>query len=41
MSFAVAGLLTEAPVVVRGWSSVATSFPEFLDLLGRAQGRYA
>jgi len=41
MSFAVAGLLTEAPVIVRGWSSVATSFPEFLDLLGRAQGRYA
>ena len=40
MSFAVAGLRTEEPVVVKGWSSVATSFPEFLDLLGRAQGRY-
>jgi 3-phosphoshikimate 1-carboxyvinyltransferase len=40
MSFAVAGLRTQAPVVVKGWSSVATSFPEFLDLLGRAQGRY-
>jgi 3-phosphoshikimate 1-carboxyvinyltransferase len=41
MSFAVAGLLADAPVVVKGWSGVATSFPEFLDLLGRAQGRYA
>ena len=41
MSFAVAGLRAERPVVVKGWSSVATSFPEFLDLLGRAQGRYA
>jgi len=40
MSFAVAGLRAEEPVVVKGWSSVATSFPEFLDLLGRAQGRY-
>jgi len=40
MSFAVAGLRTQEPVVVKGWSSVATSFPEFLDLLGRAQGRY-
>jgi 3-phosphoshikimate 1-carboxyvinyltransferase len=41
MSFAVAGLLADAPVVVKGWSGVASSFPEFLDLLGRAQGRYA
>lgn len=40
MSFAVAGLRTEEPVVVKGWSSVSTSFPEFLDLLGRARGRY-
>lgn len=40
MSFAVAGLRSEEPVVVKGWSSVSTSFPEFLDLLGRAQGRY-
>ena len=39
MSFAVAGLRAEEPVVVKGWSSVSTSFPEFLDLLGRAQGR--
>jgi 3-phosphoshikimate 1-carboxyvinyltransferase len=40
MSFAVAGLRADEPVVVKGWSSVATSFPQFLDLLGRAQGRY-
>ncbi|HZK51095.1 MAG TPA: 3-phosphoshikimate 1-carboxyvinyltransferase [Actinomycetota bacterium] len=40
MAFAVAGLRSEEPVVVKGWSSVSTSFPEFLDLLGRAQGRY-
>lgn len=40
MAFAVAGLRSEEPVVVRGWNSVGTSFPEFLDLLGRAQGRY-
>jgi len=40
MSFAVAGLRAEEAVVVKGWNSVATSFPEFLDLLGRAQGRY-
>ncbi|CAN5602307.1 3-phosphoshikimate 1-carboxyvinyltransferase [soil metagenome] len=39
MSFAVAGLRAEEPVVVKGWSSVSTSFPEFLDLLGRAQER--
>lgn len=41
MSFAVAGLRAEQPVAVTGWSSVSTSFPEFLDLLGRAQGRHA
>jgi len=40
MAFAVAGLRSEEPVVVEGWSSVSTSFPEFLDLIGRAQGRY-
>jgi 3-phosphoshikimate 1-carboxyvinyltransferase len=40
MSFAVAGLRSEQPVAVKGWSSVAASFPEFLDLLGRAQGRF-
>lgn len=37
MSFAVAGLVAEDNVRVRGWSSVDTSFPEFLDLLGKAQ----
>ncbi|MGH2752588.1 MAG: 3-phosphoshikimate 1-carboxyvinyltransferase [Actinomycetota bacterium] len=41
MSFAVAGLRAGEPVTVGGWSSVDTSFPEFLDLLGRAQGRHA
>ena len=38
MSFAVAGLVSEGNVKVGGWSSVATSFPEFLDLLGTVQG---
>ena len=37
MSFAVAGLVADANVKVRGWSCVDTSFPEFLDLLGEAQ----
>jgi 3-phosphoshikimate 1-carboxyvinyltransferase len=41
MSFALAGLLSETNVRVEGWSSVETSFPEFLDVLGRAQGRLA
>jgi 3-phosphoshikimate 1-carboxyvinyltransferase len=41
MSFALAGLLSEANVRVEGWSSVETSFPEFLDVLGKAQGRLA
>ena len=41
MSFAVAGLGATGSVKVEGWSCVNTSFPEFLDLLGRAQGRYA
>ncbi|MBW3594632.1 MAG: 3-phosphoshikimate 1-carboxyvinyltransferase [Actinobacteria bacterium] len=39
MSFAVAGLVAEDNVKVRGWSCVDTSFPEFLDLLGKAQRR--
>lgn len=39
MSFAVAGLVAESNVVVDGWSCVDTSFPGFLDVLGRAQGR--
>lgn len=37
MSFAVAGLVADSNVKVRGWSCVDTSFPEFLDLLGEAQ----
>jgi 3-phosphoshikimate 1-carboxyvinyltransferase len=37
MSFAVAGLVADSNVKVRGWSCVGTSFPEFLDLLGEAQ----
>ena len=37
MSFAVAGLTAESNVKVKGWSCVDTSFPEFLDLLGRVQ----
>lgn len=37
MSFAAAGLVADSNVKVRGWSCVETSFPEFLDLLGRAQ----
>jgi 3-phosphoshikimate 1-carboxyvinyltransferase len=40
MSFAVAGLVAAGSVKVEGWSCVNTSFPEFLDLLGRAQGRH-
>ncbi|MGH2826625.1 MAG: 3-phosphoshikimate 1-carboxyvinyltransferase [Actinomycetota bacterium] len=38
MSFAVAGLGAAGSVKVEGWGCVNTSFPEFLDLLGRAQG---
>jgi 3-phosphoshikimate 1-carboxyvinyltransferase len=41
MSLAVAGLVAESNVVVGGWSCVDTSFPGFLDVLGRAQGRLA
>jgi len=39
MSFAVAGLVARTNIKVLGWSSVDTSFPEFLDLLGKAQAR--
>ena len=39
MSFAVAGLVSTAPVQVEGWSCVDTSFPNFLDVLGAAQRR--
>ena len=38
MAFAVAGLVARAPVKVAGWSSIETSFPTFLEVLGRAQG---
>lgn len=41
MSFAVAGLLSAEGVRVSRWSCVDTSFPGFLDVLGRAQGRVA
>ncbi|HEX2294607.1 MAG TPA: 3-phosphoshikimate 1-carboxyvinyltransferase [Actinomycetota bacterium] len=41
MSFAVAGLVSAEGVRVSRWSCVDTSFPGFLDVLGRAQGRVA
>nr|MDQ3877862.1 3-phosphoshikimate 1-carboxyvinyltransferase [Actinomycetota bacterium] len=41
MAFAVTGLIADDNVRIAGWGSVATSFPEFLDVLGRAQGRIA
>jgi 3-phosphoshikimate 1-carboxyvinyltransferase len=39
LAMAVAGLVSEGPVRVRGWGCIETSFPEFLDTLGRAQGK--
>jgi 3-phosphoshikimate 1-carboxyvinyltransferase len=39
MSFAVAGLVSATRVRVDGWSCVDTSFPDFLDVLGEAQGK--
>jgi 3-phosphoshikimate 1-carboxyvinyltransferase len=39
MSFAIAGLVSAAPVRVEGWSCVETSFPDFLHVLGVAQGK--
>ncbi|HEV2754896.1 MAG TPA: 3-phosphoshikimate 1-carboxyvinyltransferase [Actinomycetota bacterium] len=39
MSFALAGLVSAEGVRVSRWSCVDTSFPGFLDVLGRAQGR--
>lgn len=36
MAMAVAGTISSSKVTVQGWSSVATSFPEFLTLLGEA-----
>jgi 3-phosphoshikimate 1-carboxyvinyltransferase len=37
MSFAVAGLAASANITIRGWSSVATSFPGFLETMKAAQ----
>jgi 3-phosphoshikimate 1-carboxyvinyltransferase len=39
LAFAVAGLVSQDNVVVREWSCIDTSFPEFLDVLGRLQGK--
>lgn len=39
MAFAVAGLATAGKVRVEGWKAIETSFPTFLDLVARAQGR--
>jgi len=39
MAFAVAGLLAEEPVTVRGAESVAVSFPGFFETLGAVTGR--
>lgn len=36
---ALAGLVADGDVRIQGWSSVDTSFPEFLDKLGEARGR--
>ncbi|MFN2586554.1 MAG: 3-phosphoshikimate 1-carboxyvinyltransferase [Actinomycetota bacterium] len=41
MSFAIAGLVSHEGVRVGRWSCVDTSFPGFLDVLGKAQGRVA
>ncbi|MDQ3646861.1 MAG: 3-phosphoshikimate 1-carboxyvinyltransferase [Actinomycetota bacterium] len=38
MAFAVAGLVTSDAVRIKGWSSVDTSFPGFLDVLAKARG---
>ena len=38
MAFAIAGLVSSSPVKVTEWSCVDTSFPGFLDALGRARG---
>lgn len=39
MAFAVAGLVGEAEITIRGWDSVRTSFPGFLGTMEVAQGR--
>jgi 3-phosphoshikimate 1-carboxyvinyltransferase len=38
MSFAIAGLISDSTIKVQNWSCVQTSFPTFLEVLGRAQG---
>lgn len=38
MSYAIAGLVSDATIKVRNWSCVQTSFPTFLEVLGAAQG---
>ena len=38
LALAVAGLVTDGNVKVRGWSCINTSFPEFLDVLAEARG---
>ncbi len=38
LAFAVAGLIAKGGVEIEEWDCVDTSFPEFLDLLHRAQG---
>jgi 5-enolpyruvylshikimate-3-phosphate synthase len=39
MAFAIAGLISNEKVTVRGWSCVDTSFPNFLSTLQQAAGR--
>jgi 3-phosphoshikimate 1-carboxyvinyltransferase len=39
LAFTIAGLISQDNVVVHGWSCVDTSFPEFLDVLGRLQDK--
>jgi 3-phosphoshikimate 1-carboxyvinyltransferase len=38
MSFAVAALIARTDIRIRGWSSVDTSFPGFIETLSRARG---
>jgi 3-phosphoshikimate 1-carboxyvinyltransferase len=38
MSLAVAALIARTDIRIRGWSSVDTSFPGFIETLGRARG---
>ena len=38
MSFAIAALIARTDIRIRGWSSVDTSFPSFIETLARARG---